>query len=91
MKGVANVIRFHRTPFDPGDMFRKVPLGSSILRLAILIVDYLPSLKDLRSLDVPSQRILLQLLRARSGVDFDAVTAERFVGAVSALSRQGSP
>ena len=91
MKGVADVIRFHRTPFDPGDMFRKVPLGSSILRLAILIVDYLPSLKDLRSLDVPSQRILHQLRRARSGGGFDAVTAERVIGAVSALSRQGSP
>lgn len=91
MRGIAEIIRFHRTPFEPGDASRKVPPGSSILRLAILIVDYLSSLRDLCFLDAASERILLQLIQARSGLDFDAATAERFVGVVSALASRRSP
>lgn len=91
MKGIAEIIRFHRTPFEPGGTSRKAPLGSSILRLAILIVDYLSPLGDLCSLDASSEQILIQLLRARSDLDFDAETTERFIEAVSALARRRSP
>lgn len=91
MKGVAEIIRFHRTSDDSGDGSRQVPLSSSVLRLAILIVDYLPSLEDLCALDASSEQILLQLLGARSGIDFDAETVERFVGVASALASRRSP
>lgn len=88
MRGIADIIRFHRKPFDPKDESRRTPLGSSILRLAIMIADYLSSLGDLRNLDAASEQILLQLLRARKGLDFDSETTERFIGALSALAAQ---
>ena len=87
---IADIIRFHRAPFDPDDVSRKVPLGSSILRLAILIVDYLSSLRDLSALDSASERILIQLIRGRAGLDFAPGMTERFVRAVSALASRGA-
>ena len=90
MRGIADIIRFHRAPFDPDDVSRKVPLGSSILRLAILIVDYLSSLRDLSALDSASERLLIQLIRGRAGLDFAPGMTERFVRAVSALASRGA-
>ena len=90
MRGIADIIRFHRAPFDPDDVSRKVPLGSSILRLAILIVDYLSSLRDLSALDSASERLLIQLIRGRAGLDFAPGMTDRFVRAVSALASRGA-
>ena len=90
MRGIADIIRFHRAPFDPDDVSREVPLGSSILRLAILIVDYLSFLGDLRALDSASERLLIQLIRGRAGLDFAPGMTERFVRAVSALASRGA-
>lgn len=87
MKGIANIIRCHLANYDGSGDPQEIsgdtlPLESSILRLAIMILDFFPGAVDIDKLSDDDVKLLGQLFSVRSGNIFAPAVIAGFKKAI---------